>query len=308
MAVNTKGTADKLKARVNTVIGDGTVNSVSPSQEPKKEEQQGGMMGLLKMMEPEIQRALPATMRSERMVRLALTAFRANPLLKKADASTFMAAVMQSSQLGLEPNTAMQEAFIIPRNNHGRMEATFQIGYRGILKLAHNTGQYQAIYAEQVYEEDRFEYELGLHKKLVHVPADLPKGEPKYYYAVYHLANGGYDFKVWSKAKVHLHAQQFSAALKRKQSTPWKTNFDAMAKKTVLLDLLKFAPKSIEFSQQLAMDNTVRKDVDSEPEKVIIDMEEPVTEPTATDQPVTKAENDEAYYDFGPEPPMDGNW
>lgn len=305
MAVNTKGTAEKLRAKATTVIGDGTVNTVSPSQ-PKQEEQ-GGMMGLLKKMEPEIQRALPATMRSERMIRLALTAFRANSQLKKADPATFMAAVMQSSQLGLEPNTAMQEAFIIPRNNRGQMEATFQIGYRGILKLAHNTGQYQSIYAEQVYENDRFEYELGLHKKLVHVPADLPKGEPKYYYAVYHLVNGGYDFVVWSRAKVNLHANRFSAALKRNQSTPWKTNFDSMAKKTVLLDLLKFAPKSIEFSQQLSLDNTVKKDVDSEPERVIIEME-PESGQTAQEEPVSSGQEYEGAYDFGPEPPIDGNW
>ncbi|USK77857.1 recombinase RecT [Peribacillus frigoritolerans] len=262
------------------------------------------MMGLLKKMEPEIQRALPATMRSERMIRLALTAFRANPNLKKADPATFIAAVMQSSQLGLEPNTAMQEAFIIPRKNNGRMEATFQIGYRGILKLAHNTRQYQSVYAEQVYTEDRFEYELGLHKKLIHVPAHLPKGEPKYYYAVYHLVNGGYDFVVWSQAKVNIHANRFSAALKNKKSTPWTTNFDSMAKKTVLLDLLKYAPKSIEFSA-IVIDNTVKKDVDAEPEKVIIDME-PVSEEPA---PKEQQEGNAFEYAFGPEPPMtEGGW
>ncbi|USK77812.1 recombinase RecT [Peribacillus frigoritolerans] len=303
--VNTSNTAAKLKAIKATVIGDGTVNTVSPSPDKPKQEEQGGMMGLLKKMEPEIQRALPATMRSERMIRLALTAFRANPNLKKADPATFIAAVMQSSQLGLEPNTAMQEAFIIPRKNNGRMEATFQIGYRGILKLAHNTRQYQSVYAEQVYTEDRFEYELGLHKKLIHVPADLPKGEPKYYYAVYHLVNGGYDFVVWSQAKVNIHANRFSAALKNKKSTPWTTNFDSMAKKTVLLDLLKYAPKSIEFSQQLSLDNTVKKDVDAEPEKVIIDME-PVSEEPA---PKEQQEGNAFEYAFGPEPPMtEGGW
>jgi recombination protein RecT len=301
--VNTSGTAAKLKKQV-TKIGEGTVNTVSPSPDKPKQEEQGGMMGLLKKMEPDIQRLLPSTMRSERMIRLAINAYKTNPKLKEADPATFIGAVIQAVQLGLEPNTVMQEAFIIPRNNHGRMEATFQIGYRGILKMAHNTGQYQSIYTEQVYAEDRFEYELGLHKKLIHVPSDLPKGEPKYYYAVYHLANGGYDFVVWSRAKVNIHANRFSAALKNKKSTPWTTNFDSMAKKTVLLDLLKYAPKSIEFSQQLSLDNTVKKDVDAEPEKVIIDME-PVTEEPA---PKEQQDGNEYEYDFGPEPPMTEGW
>ncbi|USK72661.1 recombinase RecT [Peribacillus asahii] len=296
MAVNTSSTADKLRKKA-TVIGGGAVNTVSSS--PAKKEQKGGMMALLEKMEPEIQKALPATMRSDRMIRLALTAFRANPKLKQADPATFVAAVMQSSQLGLEPNTTMGEAYIIPRyNSHaGQMEATFQIGYRGILSLAHRTGQYQSIYAEQVYENDRFEYELGLHKKLVHVPADLPQGEPKYYYAVYHLVNGGYDFVVWSRAKVQLHAKRFSASLKKDMSTPWKTNFDSMAKKTVLLDLLKYAPKSIEFSQQLSLDNTVKKDVEAEPERVIIDMEPEEEQQLGQHH----TEND---FEFGPEPPV----
>ncbi|KAB2328955.1 recombinase RecT [Cytobacillus depressus] len=291
MAVKTSGVAEKLQRKA-VQVGEGPVNS-GPSTPKKQEEQKGGMMKVLESMEPEIKKALPETMRSDRMIRLALTAFKANSQLKKADPYTFVAAVMQAAQLGLEPNTAMGEAYIIPRKNHttGVTEATFQIGYRGILSLAHRTGQYQAIYAEPVYENDRFEYELGLHKKLLHVPADLPKGEPKYYYAVYHLVNGGYDFKVWSRAKVQLHAQRFSAALKSGMSTPWKTNFDSMAMKTVLLDVLKFAPKSIEFSQQLSLDNTVKQNVDAEPERVIIDMEE---EPQ---------QQGDSFQDFGPEPP-----
>lgn len=293
MAVNTSKTADKLKSKVS-VIGEGAGKTVSPPAKP--EDKKGGMMGLLEDMKVEIQKALPETMRSERMVRLALTAFRANPKMKEADPNTFLAAVMQSAQLGLEPNSPLGEAYMIPRKNHhtGRMEVTFQIGYRGILKMAHNTGQYHSIYAEAVYKEDKFEHELGLHKKLRHVPDDLPTGEPIYYYAVYHLTNGGYDFRVWSTKKIKLHAQRFSKAL-GKTSSPWRTNFDSMAKKTVLLDLLKFAPKSIELSNNLAMDNTVRANMEAEPERVIIDME---------DSPEIQDSGQEQSFDpFGPEPP-----
>lgn len=293
MAVKTNNTTDKLKQKA-VKIGEGS-GSPDSSLPQKQEEQKGGMMMLLESMKPEIEKALPETMKSDRMIRLALTAFKANSSLKKADPYSFIAAVMQSAQLGLEPNTSMGEAYIIPRFNSqlGKMEATFQIGYRGILSLAHRTGKYQSIYSEPVYENDRFEYELGLHKKLVHVPADIPNGEPTYYYAVYHLVNGGFDFKVWSRAKVKLHASRFSTALQKNMSTPWKTNFDSMAMKTVLLDCLKYAPKSIEFSQQLSLDNTVKKNVESEPERIIVDMED-------TSE---RSEPDE-FYDFGEEPPV----
>lgn len=286
MGVNTTKTADKLKSRVKTV---GTGQSVPPSPEQKelaKQEEKKGMALLLEKMEPEIQKALPDTMKSERMIRLALTAFRNNQRLKQCDPYSFVAAVMQGAQLGLEPNTPLGESYIIP---YGK-EATFQIGYKGVLSLAHRTGQYEAIYAHEVYENDTFEYELGLHKKLVHIPADIQRGEVKYYYAVYHLVNGGYDFVVWSKAKVRFHAESYSKAFKDPKS-PWNRNFDQMAKKTVLIELLKYAPKSIEFSQALAMDNTTKKNIDAEPERVIIDMDE--TQP-----------QQESRFEYG-EPPME---
>jgi recombination protein RecT len=269
MGINTTKTADKLKSRAKVV---GAVNSVPASPEQRevaKQEEKKGMALILEQMEPEIKKALPETMKSERMIRLALTAFRNNQRLKQCDPYSFVAAVMQASQLGLEPNTPLGESYIIP---YGK-EATFQMGYKGVLSLAHRTGQYATIYAHEVYENDTFKHELGLHKKLVHIPADVQTGEIKYYYAVYHLINGGYDFVVWSKKKVKIHAEMYSRAFKDPKS-PWSKNFDSMAKKTVLIELLRYAPKSIEFSQQLSMDNTTKKDVNSEPERVVIDMEE----------------------------------
>jgi recombination protein RecT len=289
MGVNTTKTADKLKNKARVV---GAVNSVPASPEQRevaKQEEKKGMALILEQMEPEIKKALPETMNSERMIRLALTAFRNNQRLKQCDPYSFVAAVMQGAQLGLEPNTPLGESYIIP---YGK-EATFQIGYKGVLSLAHRTGQYESIYAHEVYESDTFEYELGLHKKLVHIPADIQRGEIKYYYAVYHLVNGGHDFVVWSRQKVKFHAEQFSRAFKDPKS-PWNKNFDQMAKKTVLIELLKYAPKSIEFSQALSMDNTTKKNVDAEPERVIIDMEE--EKPPQQEQ--------EQYIDYG-EPPME---
>jgi recombination protein RecT len=173
---------------------------------------------------------------------------------------SFVAALMQSAQLGLEPNTPLGEAYIIPYNSKTGMKAQFQIGYKGVIALAQNTGLYRSIYAHEVFANDTFSYELGLNKDLKHIPADEPEGEPVYYYAVYHLLNGGYDFAVWSVNKIEKHRDQYSKAAKYPDSS-WQTDFNAMAKKTVLIALLKYAPKSIELARQLAMDSTIKKDI-----------------------------------------------
>jgi recombination protein RecT len=243
-------------------------NGQAPAETKK---QSGQTIGeIIDKMMPAIKQALPQHIKPERMARIAITVFRNNPRLQACSPVSFLGAVMQSVQLGLEPNTNLGEAYIIP---YGKT-SSFQIGYKGILKLAYNTGQYQAIYAHEVYENDEFSYQLGVNKDIYHVPADVPQGEPIYYYAVYKLKNGGYDFAVWSRTKVTQHAEKFSAAVKGKRDTPWKSDFDSMAKKTVLLQALKYAPKSIEFANAIEQDETVKTDLAGQARKMdeIIDI------------------------------------
>lgn len=246
------------------------------NQEVKQTNKNGGgntIATLIKRMEPEIKRALPQHITPERMARITLTAVRNNPQLAQAEQMSLLSAVMQSAQLGLEPNTPLGEAYLIPYNNKkaGRIEAQFQMGYKGLLSLAHRTKEYQAIYAHEVYPNDEFHFEYGLHKDLKHIPADIPEGDPIYYYAVYHLKNGGFDFVVWSKQKIEQHARTYSQAFARGWTSPWKSDFDSMAKKTVLKDVLKYAPKSIEFAKQLSADETIKNEV-SEDMTEVFDM------------------------------------
>lgn len=222
-------------------------------------EQKGStVFNLIKKQEPAIAKALPKQISFERFSRIAMTAVRQNPKLQLCSPMSFLGALMQSAQLGLEPNTPLGQAYIIPYGN----EATFQIGYQGLLDLAYRTNQYKSIYAVAVYENDQFEYEEGLERKLAHIPASIPVGEPIYYYAVYHLINGGYGFAVMSRDQIIIHRNKYSAAAKSGRSSPWDTDFDSMAKKTVLKQALKYAPKSVEFGLALAADETVKKDID----------------------------------------------
>ncbi len=218
------------------------------------------MKSALEKMLPEIKKAVGKTMTPERFSRIALSLFNGNPQFWEADTTSFLSALMQSAQCGLEPNTVLGEAYVIPykNNKQGITEVNFQVGYKGILKMAFNTGNYEAIYAHEVRDGDEFEYEYGLHKNLIHKPADVPSEEVTHYYAVYKLKNGGFDFVVWSRERVEHHAREFSKNYTYKgnvnKNSVWAKNFDSMAKKTVLLDVLKYAPKSVEMAKALDLD------------------------------------------------------
>ncbi|WP_392454845.1 recombinase RecT [Chryseomicrobium aureum] len=220
---------------------------------------------MLKRMGPEIQRALPKHMDADRIARIALTAVRTTPKLLECDQMSFMAAVMQSAQLGVEPNTGLGQAYLIP---YGK-QVQFQLSYKGLIDLATRSGQYKAIYAHEVYANDEFRFSYGLNKDLVHVPSQEPNGEPIGYYAVYHLKNGGYDFVYWTKERVDQHAQKFSQAVQKGWTSPWKTNYDAMAKKTVLKEVLKYAPKSIELQKTVEADSTIKTEINEDMSQVI---------------------------------------
>lgn len=237
--------------------------SNSVAQKPPSPEQT--LNALLKRMGPEIQRALPKHMDADRIARIALTAVRTTPKLLECDQMSFMAAIMQSAQLGVEPNTGLGQAYLIPYGKN----VQFQLGYRGLIELATRSGQYKSIYAHEVYENDEFRFSYGLNKDLVHVPSQEPNGEPIGYYAVYHLKNGGYDFVYWTRERIDQHAQKFSQAVQKGWTSPWKTNYDAMAKKTVLKEVLKYAPKSIELQKTVEADSTIKTEINEDMSQVI---------------------------------------
>ena len=237
-------TTNELKAKAQSQVQ----KQVTPEQ---------SLNHLLKRMGPEIQRALPKHMDADRMARIALTAVRTTPKLLECDQMSFLAAIMQSAQLGVEPNTGLGQAYLIP---YGK-QVQFQLSYKGLIDLAVRSGQYKAIYAHEVYANDEFEFQYGLQKDLVHKPSQQPDGEPIGYYAVYHLKNGGYDFVYWTRERIEQHAHKFSQAVQKGWTSPWKTNYDAMAKKTVLKEVLKYAPKSIELQKIVEADETVKTEI-----------------------------------------------
>ncbi|MDK2965368.1 recombinase RecT [Lacrimispora sp.] len=215
---------------------------------------------MVKALEPEIKRALPTVLTPERFTRMALSAINNTPKLSECTPMSFIAALMNAAQLGLEPNTALGQSYLIPYKNKGVLECQFQLGYRGMIDLAYRNERVQSIEAQTVYENDEFEYELGLMPKLVHRPVFDEPGEIRAFYAVFKMDNGGFRFEVMSKASIDAYASRYSKAFSSEFS-PWKSNYEGMAKKTVIKQLLKYAPMKSDFQKAFSMDETIKSEL-----------------------------------------------
>lgn len=216
------------------------------------------LKGLVERMSPAIEKALPSVLTPDRFSRIVLTALSSDPNLRKCTPESFCGAMMLAAQLGVEPNTPLGQAYLIPYKNKGKLECQFQLGYKGLIDLAYRSGEITTIQAHTVYENDDFTYSLGLNPVLEHVPyLDGDRGQAIYYYAVWKTKSGGYGFEVMSKHDIQRHANDFSQSYNSNYS-PWKKNFDAMAKKTVIKQALKYAPIKTDFVRQLNADETVK--------------------------------------------------
>ena len=131
------------------------------TQENTKLTKSMSIADLIKAMEPEIQKALPSVITPERFTRMALSALNTTPKLQECTPMSFLAALMNAAQLGLEPNTPLGQAYLIPYKNKNVLECQFQLGSRGMIDLAYRNGHMQSIEAQAVYENDVFSYEIG---------------------------------------------------------------------------------------------------------------------------------------------------
>jgi len=220
----------------------------------------GGMKGLLMSMQGQIAKALPTVLTPERYTRMVMTALSTNPQLQQCTPESFLGAVMQAAQLGVEPNTPLGQAYLIPYRNKGRLECQFQLGYKGMLDLAYRSGEVSVIDAQAVHENDLFEFEYGLEPKLKFKPSLVNRGPVVAYYAMFRTKDGGFNFAVMSREDVEQFAKQYSKAAGSGYS-PWNTNFDSMAKKTVLKQVLKYAPLKSDFMRSVATDETIKTNI-----------------------------------------------
>lgn len=207
---------------------------------------------LLEKSQKEIAAALPKHVTPERMMRIALTEARKNPALLRCDRASFLGAVIQASQLGLEPGHALGHCYLIPHKNNkkGIDEVQFMIGYRGMLDLVRRSGLYSHVIARLVCKGDEFTYEFGLNEKLTHKPA-ANAGDISHVYAIAFPKDGGKPiFDVMEVAEVDAVRKGSKAS----ENGPWVTHYPEMAKKTVIRRLFKYLPATAEMQKAITLD------------------------------------------------------
>ncbi len=213
----------------------------------------------------QIQSVLPAHVKPERMLRLALSAISKTPTLADCTMESLLGALLACSQLGLEPNTPLGHAYLVPFWDGKNKQRDVQLipGYRGLIDLARRSGQIISISAHAVYEGDDFDFAYGLDERLTHKPARTGRGEIIAAYAVAKLQGGGHQFevmyiddinKIREKSQGAWFADRNSGERKPKPSSPWWSHYEAMARKTVIRRLVKFLPVSIEMAKIVELD------------------------------------------------------
>lgn len=225
-------TTDQLAAVVNPT-------TTAPVAKPKTKAPIIVQQVLSDQFKKQLALAVPKHLNADRMARIAATEVRKNKALLNTEPTSFLGSVMQAAQLGLEPGSALGQAYLVPYGN----QCQLIIGYKGMIDLARRSGQVLSLNAYAVREGDDFNFQLGLKPDIHHVPsleADRINKPITYVYAVATLKGGGYQFEVMSRAEVE------AVKAKAKSKNIWNSYFEEMAKKTVIRRLFKYLPVSIE--------------------------------------------------------------
>jgi recombination protein RecT len=214
-----------------------------------------GIKDIMNQYLPMIANVLPKHLTPEKMIQIVTTLLRQNPGLAECSQLSIIGGVLTSSMLGLDLNPTLGQAYLVPFYNKRtkQKEAQFIRGYKGIINLARRSGDLSTIYAEMVYENDEFRYELGLNPDLVHKPAVTNRGNPLYVYSVAKYTNGGYNFIVMSMEDVAKYRERSKA----KDRGPWVDDYEAMVRKTAIRRLEAYLPMSVEYKTALSMENTI---------------------------------------------------
>ena len=201
-------------------------------------------------MKAQFAAALPAHLKPERFVRVALTALTRTPGLAKCDQASFFQSLLTLSQLGLEPDGRLAHLIPFENRKRGVTECQLIVDYKGIVKLVNQSGDVSGIHADVVCENDSFEYNMGVvtaHK----IDFRKPRGPMYAVWCVIRMKDGTAKYEVMSKQDV----DSIRARSRAGQSGPWCTDYNEMAKKTVFKRASKWVPWSPEVRAAIDADN-----------------------------------------------------
>lgn len=186
---------------------------------------------------------------ADRMVRLLFSAIAQDNKLVNCAMLSLYNCIIQAAQLGLEPNTSLGHAYLVPFKS----EATLIIGYKGLIWLAHMSERFRAIYAQEVYPDDEFQIELGLNPDIRHIPAyndSYQQQDIVGCYAVAELTNGAKQFEYMTKG----HIESIRARSHMRNGGAWVSDYVMMARKTVIKRLMHYLPLTNTMAQALQID------------------------------------------------------
>jgi recombination protein RecT len=210
--------------------------------------------------------------RSNQFIASVLQITANNNMLKNADPMSVYNSALIAATLDLPVNQNLGFAWIVPYKDKGVSVAQFQMGWKGYVQLAQRTGQYLSINVIDVYE-NQFESYNELTEELKGDFSKTGTGKVVGYAAYFKLLNGFEKRTFWTIEKVQAHGRKFSKTFS-KDFSPWKSDFDAMAKKTVLKNMLsKWGILSVEMIKANTADQAVVKNADTD-EVEYIDHEE----------------------------------
>lgn len=245
----------------------------TPRTEPdgrivKRDAQQSEQNTLRKLlqqpaMKSELARALPRHLDADRMARILFTSLTTTPNLDACDQASFMGCVLQASQLGLEVNTPLGHCYLIPRKDRdsNRYYCTMILGYQGMIELALRSGKVSSIKTIIVREGDLLEYEDGLKPILRFKQSGAADREVKqitHAIGIAYIKNGDPIFEVLSRAQIDARMGR-SDSFKGGRNSPWKSDYEAMARKTAVRALFKWIPKSPEIAEADALEDNVER-------------------------------------------------
>lgn len=220
------------------------------------EGKQQTLKDLLTKAAPSLAAVAPKHLTPERLVKIALSATSRMPSLLACSPASILRAVMQGAEMGLEVGGLLGDAYLVPfQNKHTKLtEAICIPGYRGLIRLARNSGQLTSIEAHVVYEHDIFELEYGLDARLVHRPNMLAgRGEVTCAYAIARFKDGGHQIEVMTRADLDAIRGRSQAA----NDGPWVTDTAEMQRKTVVRRLCKYLPLSPELVKALSVEESM---------------------------------------------------
>lgn len=182
---------------------------------------------------------LPKHMTTDRFFKIALNCISKTPALQKCTPASLFQSITTAAELGLEPGGALGEAYLVPYGNVCQL----QIGYRGLIRLARQSGELATIEAHVVHENDDYELQYGLDPKCSHTPTlTRDPGKPVFVYVVAKLKGGGHHIEAMTVAEI----EKIRLRSKSGNSGPWMSDWSEMAKKTVVRRAAKYLPLSSE--------------------------------------------------------------